>query len=623
MKYVFRSKTNQALINGAIVAAAFYLAFQIRFDGQLPPIHQAQLWAFPVVVAGRLLTSYLFGVYRQVWQYICLTDGFLIAVSHTAFSAVLVTFRLGLPEDWPILRFPRGVIAIEFVLSLLGCFSVRLLWRVIHERGFGTVLKQSEKGKAWRVLLIGAGTLGVTVAKELAGHEGVQAVGFVDDNAGRAGARIAGLRVLGTSSLPQITKDCAVDEVLICIRPTARNSLSDLWQLCDSLPVPTRIVPTMQEILAATADLAVLRRRTTAASAVPATQRLNNRRAHWPALSASAGQGSREVQGKTILITGGGGFIGSSLAERLVADNRLILFDRSFSNQPISFTSLLQHRNVRAVEGDIMDSRTLAELAKEAHVVVHAAAIVGVQRVCGAARETLEVNFIGTSRLLQALESNSILERMIYFSTSEVFGANSYRVDESSSPVIGSIADSRWSYATAKLAGEHLVKSYFREMGLPGVIVRPFNVFGPRRTGEHAMLRFVVNALAGVPLEVHGDGSQIRSWCYIDDFCSALVAMMERPEAVGEDFNIGNAKNTLTAYQLACKVVQAVGSSSPVVFKTVNFPDVSIRVPCSDKAHRLLGYEPSYEMDHAIRLTVDWYKQNWDFFAERTTVATV
>jgi nucleoside-diphosphate-sugar epimerase len=262
----------------------------------------------------------------------------------------------------------------------------------------------------------------------------------------------------------------------------------------------------------------------------------------------------------------------------------------------------------------LLDGLDLRSLCTEADIVVHAAALVGVNRVCNAGRETLETNYVGTSRLLQALEGNKKLLRFIYFSTSEVFGVNSFRVDESSPPSVGPITEARWSYAIAKLAGEHLVKAFFRETGMPIVIVRPFNIFGPRRTGEHALLRFILNALNGKPVQVHGDGSQIRSWCYIEDFCSALVQMLERPEAVGEDFNIGNAFNTLTIGDLARKVVDQCGVDVPIQFIDHPFPDISIRVPSLIKAQSLLGYKPRYDLDLALSLTVDWYRKHLSFF---------
>jgi len=209
----------------------------------------------------------------------------------------------------------------------------------------------------------------------------------------------------------------------------------------------------------------------------------------------------------------------------------------------------------------------------------------------------------------------------VYFSTSEVFGVNSFHVSEATSPSVGSIAESRWSYAIAKLAGEHLVKAYFRETKLPVAIVRPFNIFGPRRTGDHALLRFILNALTERPLQVHGDGSQIRSWCYVDDFCDALLAMLERPEAVGEDFNIGNSANTLTIYDLARRVISFCGGDSAIELIDHPFPDVSIRVPSLNKAQSLLGYKPRYDMDSALQLTIDWYQEHLSFFERQSSMA--
>ena len=147
--------------------------------------------------------------------------------------------------------------------------------------------------------------------------------------------------------------------------------------------------------------------------------------------------------------------------------------------------------------------------------------------------------------------------------------------------------------------------------------VRPFNVFGPRRLGAHAILGFALNALMGNPIEVHGDGSQIRSWCYIDDFCDAIIEMIARPRAVGEDFNIGNPANTLTIFRLAQQVVQLIGRSVPIVFTHSPFPDIEIRVPSLEKAHEILDFQPTYDLHHALGLTTQWYRQNLDFFEPR------
>ncbi len=317
-----------------------------------------------------------------------------------------------------------------------------------------------------------------------------------------------------------------------------------------------------------------------------------------------------ELAGKRVLITGGGGFIGSALAERLVERNQVLLFDRTFANQSAPLCSAWGHPNLRTLEGDILDLAAVAAAVEGVDVIVHLAAIVGVKSVLSRGRETIEVNFIGTSNLLKAVAERGDLHRFVYFSTSEVFGMNSFRAGEDTPASIGSVDEARWTYSIAKLAGEHLVHTYHRELDLPTVIVRPFNVFGPLRLGDHAMLRFILAALRGDDLEVHGDGTQIRSWCYIDDFVDALLRTIVLPQASGEAFNLGNPRNTLTIYELAKRVIDLLGSSSRVRFEAIDFSDIDVRVPRLRKAESLLGFHPQIEIDEAIRRTARWYREH-------------
>jgi nucleoside-diphosphate-sugar epimerase len=317
-----------------------------------------------------------------------------------------------------------------------------------------------------------------------------------------------------------------------------------------------------------------------------------------------------ELSGRRVLITGGAGFIGAALAERLVERNEVVLFDRTFEGQSAPLCSAWGHPNLEAVTGDILDPAAVAAAVEEADVVVHLAAIVGVKNVLARGRETIEVNFLGTSNLLRAVERRRDLHRFVYFSTSEVFGMNSFRATEETPASIGSVDEARWTYSIAKLAGEHLVHTYHRELDLPTVIVRPFNVFGPLRLGDHALLRFIVSALRNYDIEVHGDGTQIRSWCYIEDFLDALVRVLVLPQATGEAFNIGNPRNTLTIYELAKRVIELLGSSSRVRFAAIDFSDIDVRVPRLRKAEELLGFRPRFEIDEAILQTARWYKDH-------------
>jgi nucleoside-diphosphate-sugar epimerase len=605
MSYDLYSKRNRLVLEGTVVGASFCLAYLVAYAGNVPATAVRQMWllVLPIVVC-RLLTSFLFGLQRVQWRYIGVKDAVRLILAYGALSCVLLLFKWGSPEQWALLRIPGGVITIEFLLSTQGALAVRLVRRYIYElqsHAHDAPSLHSKEPK--HLLLIGAGTLGSTVAKEMSSRPGIEIVGFLDDDRRKIGSMIAGIPVLGpTTLMTKLVQERKIDNVLVCIAPSSRHQFTRLWMLLERLPVRTRFVPTIDEILAAEDEIRV-------------DGNNNRREKNGPHLRiVSKPQTSQEprsvVRNKNILITGGAGFIGSSLAERLVTHNQVTLFDRFFQEQPVSFTGLAKHHNVRMVEGDIMNGSSLAEIARDADIVVHAAAIVGVGRVCSNSRATLETNFVGTSRLLQTLETNSHLDRLIYFSTSEVFGVNSFRVNESTPANVGPSAEARWSYAIAKLAGEHLMKSYHRETGMPMVTVRPFNIFGPRRLGAHAIRQFVLNALTGTPIEVHGDGSQIRSWCYIEDFCDALIEMIARPEAVGEDFNIGNPMNTLTIQQLGLKILEFTGAKVPIVFVETEFPDIGIRVPSLEKARRLLGYEPKYDLNRGLELTVDWYRKN-------------
>ena len=193
------------------------------------------------------------------------------------------------------------------------------------------------------------------------------------------------------------------------------------------------------------------------------------------------------------------------------------------------------------------------------------------------------------------------------FSTSEVFGKYAYKVAEGDATSLGAVGEARWTYAVSKLATEHLALSYHKQYELPTVSIRPFNIFGPRQVGEGAVHHFISRAIRNEPLTIHGEGSQIRSWCYVDDIVDGVLETLVNENSLGHAFNIGNPRSTLTIYHLAKLIVQLAGSKSEVLFTPMDRTDVELRIPNIDKAKALLGYEPKVNLEEGLLRTIDWY----------------
>lgn len=315
------------------------------------------------------------------------------------------------------------------------------------------------------------------------------------------------------------------------------------------------------------------------------------------------------IEGKKICITGGAGFIGSTLAGRLADHNEIVLFDNLVRNT-LQHTNLSQHRNVMLVQGDILDYDATRRAMEGAQIVVHAAAIAGIDTVLKSPVRTMEVNMIGTANVLRAAKEAKVTDRVIEFSTSEVFGSMAYRVSEDAHAVAGSAGEARWVYAVSKLAGEHLAHAYYREFGLPTVTLRPFNIYGPGQTGEGAIQIFTRRALLNEPIAIYGDGTQIRAWCYIDDMVEGLLFAMESPKAVGESFNIGNARAVTTIFGLAETVCRVLNSKSEIVFKPALSADIELRIPETRKSEQLLGFKAKVDLEEGICRTARWYKEH-------------
>jgi UDP-glucose 4-epimerase len=313
------------------------------------------------------------------------------------------------------------------------------------------------------------------------------------------------------------------------------------------------------------------------------------------------------ITGKKIFITGGAGFIGSTLIERLIDQNQIVIFD-NFRRNALKSKSLLGHRNLKVVEGDVLDFDALCRSIDGANLVVHCAAIAGIDTVIKSPVTTMRVNMIGSANVLEAAARQGRCERVVCFSTSEIFGQMAFNSCESDGAVTGKVGEARWTYGVSKLAEEHLAIAYYQEKKLPVCVVRPFNVYGPGQVGEGAMRIFIQRALLQAPLEIHGDGTQIRAWCYVDDMVEGVMRALVMPTAVGETFNIGNQRAVTTIFGLANTVVRVLESRSPVVFANKSYADVELRIPSVAKARDLLGFEAQVDLEEGIQRTAEFYR---------------
>lgn len=318
------------------------------------------------------------------------------------------------------------------------------------------------------------------------------------------------------------------------------------------------------------------------------------------------------IKNKRILLTGGAGFIGTKIAEKYYLDNKILIYD-SFRRNSLVHSNQLNHKNVTVMNGDVLDTKKLISAFDEfkpTHII-HLAAIAGIDNVISHPVETLRINVLGTINVLDvSLKYCDQIERFIDISTSEVFGSHAFKVEENENTNLAPVGEARWTYSISKLIGEHFVHAYNKEYALKTVSIRPFNIYGPGQVGEGAIHQFVNRAINNQQIQIHGDGDQIRSWCYIDDFIQGLSLCLEKNEAIGKTFNIGNPRGTVTISMLASLIVDAANSKSKIIYVPKHYADVELRIPNIDRAKEVLGYKPQVELIEGMSRTIEWYKAN-------------
>ena len=306
------------------------------------------------------------------------------------------------------------------------------------------------------------------------------------------------------------------------------------------------------------------------------------------------------------LITGGAGFIGSHLAEKLISrGDQAVVFDNLSTGSAINLSGIKEKINFQ--EGNILDKAVIDKLVSESDFVVHLAAALGVLNIVNKPLESLRTNLQGSEVVLEACDKYR--KPVLIASTSEIYGKNDkVPLNEEDDRIIGHPLKSRWSYSEAKAVDESLAYFYYLENKLPIRIVRFFNTVGPRQVGHYGMVvpRFVSAALKNEPLSVYGSGNQIRCFCHVDDAVRALLLVMDSDKAVGEVFNVGNNQQ-ISIMELAKKVIELTGSSSSiekVAYENAypeGFEDMQRRVPDISKIKQVLGWTPEINLDQIIK----------------------
>lgn len=317
-----------------------------------------------------------------------------------------------------------------------------------------------------------------------------------------------------------------------------------------------------------------------------------------------------------VLVTGGAGYIGSHLVDRLLADGHQVVgLDNLSLGKVSNFEHNLKNRDFRFVKGDILDKKLTEELIERCELVYHLAAVVGVKHVLADPLQAMVTNVWGTERVLQSACAYD--RKVIVASSSEVYGKNmKSALAEDDDRVLGSTRVFRWCYSTAKALDEYLALAYHRQKGLPVVVVRYFNSYGPRldpRGYGSVVAKFINQALADQPLTVHGDGQQSRCFTYIDDTLRGTVLAAVVEAANGEILNVAQGEET-TIWQLAEMIREMTGSSSEISLVPYeqeygeDFEDTRRRVPAVEKAKQLLGFEAEVPLADGLERTIDWFR---------------
>lgn len=311
-----------------------------------------------------------------------------------------------------------------------------------------------------------------------------------------------------------------------------------------------------------------------------------------------------------ILITGGAGFIGSHIVETLVKKHRITVYD-NFRRNALQYLSKDFTQRINVIEGDVLNEKLIDSAIKGKEIVFHLAAIAGVSSYEKNPLLTLEVDAFGTYYVLKACAKHNI-KQVFILSSSEVYGAEAQNITEDDVTCQGAATESRWSYSTGKLLGDHFAFAFSKVKKVNITILRPFNIYGPRQVGESAMQIFIHQALSNLPITINGNGKQTRAWCHVNDFLQGLTKCLLNSKAYNQIFNIGNPDELINITQLARQIKTFTHSNSPIIYVKQKGAEVHRRSPNITKAKQILDFKPKISISEGLASTIDWYKRIYE-----------
>lgn len=317
-----------------------------------------------------------------------------------------------------------------------------------------------------------------------------------------------------------------------------------------------------------------------------------------------------------IFITGGAGFIGSHLADKLLSKNHSVsILDNLSTGKLSNISHLVKNPRFQYKIDTILKREVLEEMIKDCDQIYHLAAAVGVKYIIDNPLLSLQTNIVGTENVLEL--ANKYKKKVLVASTSEIYGkSNKVPFKEEDDRILGSTYISRWSYSSSKAIDEFLALAFFREKKLPVVIVRCFNTVGPRQSGQYGMVlpKFVKNALLDHPLTIYGDGKQSRCFADVDDVVDGMIKLMNERKAEGQVFNIGSTEE-ITIEELAVKIKKMIGSKSKIEYIKYDdayeegFEDMKRRIPDLTKIKNMIGYRSKFNLDDILKRVIHYYEE--------------